>query len=169
MKTSKIYMDNAAATRMDERVLQAMTPYFFDTYAVATSEFGYSQGIEAREALDKARYDLTGLLGANEDELLFTSGETEASNIALKGVAMALGDKKGRHIIVSRIEDFPVLSSARALERQGFKVTYINVDKDGLVNTEDLENAFNDETILVSIQMPPIPLPAYRWIWVQFL
>jgi len=80
-------MDNAAATRMDERVLEAMTPYFFDTYAVATSEFGYSQGLEAREALDEARCDLANLLGADKDELIFTSGSTESSNIALKGVA----------------------------------------------------------------------------------
>jgi len=146
------YMDNAAATRLDERVLEAMRPYFFETYAVATSEFGYSLGIEAREALDKARASLAGKLGAAAEELVFTSGSTESSNMALKGVALALGQKKGRHIIVSKIEDFPVLNSARALERQGFKVTYLPVDGDGMADLDALEKATTKETILVSIQ-----------------
>ncbi len=146
------YMDNAAASRLDERVLEAMTPYFFDTYAVATSEFGYSLGIEAREALDKARASLAGKLGATAEELVFTSGSTESSNMALKGVALALGQKKGQHIIVSKIEDFPVLNSAQALERQGFRVTYLPVDGDGLIDLDVLEKALTKETILVSVQ-----------------
>jgi cysteine desulfurase len=146
------YMDNAAATRLDERVLEAMRPYFFETYAVATSEFGYALGIEAREALDEARASLAGKLGAAAEELVFTSGSTESSNMALKGVALALGQKKGRHIIVSKIEDFPVLNSARALERQGFKVTYLPVDGDGMTDLDALEKATTKETILVSIQ-----------------
>lgn len=145
-------MDNAAATRMDERVLEAMTPYFFDTYAVATSEFGYSQGLEAREALDEARCDLANLLGADKDELIFTSGSTESSNIALKGVAKALGKQKGRHIIVSKIEDFSVLNSAKALDNQGFNVTYLGVNEFGLIDLDELKSAITDETILVSIQ-----------------
>ena len=146
------YLDNAAATRLDERVLEAMTPYFFQTYAVATSEFGYSLGIEAREALDGARESLAGVLGASPEEFVFTSGSTESSNMALKGVALALGEKKGKHLIVSTIEDFPVLNSARAMERQGFTVTYLPVDGDGLVDTDALSKAMTDQTILVSIQ-----------------
>jgi len=146
------YMDNAAATRLDERVLEAMTPYFFQTYAVATSEFGYSLGIEAREALDKARTALAKSLGASPEEFIFTSGDTESSNMAIKGVALALGDKKGKHIIVSKIEDFPVLHSAQALERQGFRVTYLPVDGDGLVDLDTLEKSISKDTILVSIQ-----------------
>src|SRR5674476_622163 len=94
-----IYLDNSAGTRMDERVLEAMRPYFFDTYAVATSEFGYSLGIEAREGLDRARGSLAGRLGAQAEEFVFTSGSTESSNMALKGVALALGEKKGRHLV----------------------------------------------------------------------
>jgi cysteine desulfurase len=137
---------------MDERVLDAMTPYFFDTYAVATSEFAYSQGIEAREALDGARGVLIKALNAGPEEFIFTSGSDESSNIALKGVALALGEKKGKHIIVSKIEDFPVLNSARALERQGFKVTYLKVDSEGLVDIDELRNSITDKTILVSIQ-----------------
>lgn len=147
-----VYLDNAAATRMDERVLEAMKPYFFDTYPVATSEFGYSLGIEAREALEKTRNTLANYIGATGEEFIFTSGSTESSNIAIKGVALSLGEKKGKHIIISEIEDFPVLHSAKALEKQGFSITYLDVDPEGLVNLDRLRDAITDETILVSIQ-----------------
>ncbi len=152
MLARAVYLDNAAATRLDERVLEAMTPYFLDTYAVATSEFGYSQGIEAREALDGVREALANALGATPEEFIFTSGSTESSNIALKGVALALGKKKGKHIIVSKIEDFPVLHSSQALERQGFQVSYLDVDGDGFVDLDKLRNSITNETILVSVQ-----------------
>jgi cysteine desulfurase len=152
MQDRHVYLDNAAATRLDERVLDAMRPYFFDTYAVATSEFGYSLGIEAREALDGARGAIAGSLGAGPEEFIFTSGSTESSNIALKGVAQALGKKKGKHIVVSKIEDFPVLHSAKTLEKQGFRVTYLSVDGDGFVDLQDLRDSISDETILVSVQ-----------------
>jgi cysteine desulfurase len=151
MVKKMVYLDNAAATRLDERVLAAMKPYLFKVYAVATSEFGYSLGIEAREALDKARESIASFLGATSEEFIFTSGGTESSNMALKGIALALG-KKGRHMVVSKIEDFPVLHSAKALEKQGFQVTYLDVDKDGLVNLKNLEENITSETILVSIQ-----------------
>lgn len=147
-----IYMDNAAATRLDERVLDAMKPYFFETYSVATSEFGYSLGIEARAAMEGARAELAGFLCAKPEEFIFTSGSAESSNLALKGVAKALGTKKGKHIIVSKIEDFPVLYSARALEKEGFKVDYLEVDQYGFVNIDKLRELINKETILVSIQ-----------------
>ncbi|MBA7503831.1 Cysteine desulfurase IscS [subsurface metagenome] len=152
MLNKVVYLDNAAASRLDERVLEVMKPYFFDVYAVATSEFGYSQGIEARETLDKARGVLANVLGASHKELIFTSGSTESSNIALKGVALALGEKKGKHIIISKIEDFPVLHSAKALEKQGFRVTYLDVDSDGLVDLDQLRESITDETVLVSVQ-----------------
>jgi len=148
----QIYLDNSAATRLDERVLEAMKPYFFDKYAVATSEFAYSQGIEAREALDGVREAVAAALGATPEEFIFTSGSTESSNIALKGVALALGNKKGKHLIVSKIEDFPVLNSAKALEKQGFRVTYLDVDNDGFVALYKLRESITGETILVSIQ-----------------
>lgn len=147
----EIYFDNAAATRLDEDVLAAMEPFFFNTYAVATSEFAYSQGIEAREALEMARSRICGLLKVSPDEFIFTSGDTESSNLAIKGVARAL-NKKGRHLIVSKIEDFPVLNSARALEREGFSVTYLDVDGEGFVDQERLRKSITKETILVSIQ-----------------
>ncbi|GAI85130.1 unnamed protein product [marine sediment metagenome] len=148
----QVYLDNSAATRLDERVLEAMKPYFFDKYAVATSEFAYSQGIEAREALDSAREAIAVALEAAPEEFIFTSGSTESSNIVLKGVALALGNKKGKHIIVCKIEDFPVLHSARALEKQGFQITYLDVDNDGFVNLDELRDSITKETILVSIQ-----------------
>jgi len=147
-----IYLDNAATTRLDERVLEAMRPYFFETYAVATSQFGYSLGTDARDALEKARAEVAQAMGAAPEELIFTSGETESSNMALKGVALALGEKKGKHIITSRIEDFPVLHSARALEKQGYRVTYLDVDAEGRVDPEQLRRAITPQTILVSVQ-----------------
>jgi cysteine desulfurase len=147
-----VYLDNTAATRLDERVLEAMKPYFFDFYAVATSQFGYSLGIDARDTLDTARGQIAAALGAGPEEFIFTSGSTESSNLAIKGVALALGEKKGRHIVTSSIEDFPVLYSARALERQGFEVTRVPVDETGRVDLDQLRDAITPETILVSIQ-----------------
>ncbi len=147
-----IYLDNSAGTRLDERVLEAMQPYLFDVYAVATSEFGYSMGIESREALDRARASLAARLGAQAEEFIFTSGSTESSNMALKGVALALGEKKGKHLITSRLEDFPVLNTAAALGKQGYSVTLLEVDAEGLVDPEAVEKAISDDTILVSIQ-----------------
>jgi cysteine desulfurase len=150
-KTS-VYLDNAAATRVDERVWEAMKPYFFDQYAVATSQFGYSLGIEARDALDTARAEISASLGGHPEELVFTSGSTESSNLALKGIAQALGEKKGRHLVISPLEDFSVLYSARTLERQGFEVTRTRVDESGRVDLDHMRDAITPETILVSIQ-----------------
>lgn len=147
-----IYLDNAACTRLDERVLEAMKPYFFDTYAVATSEFGYSMGIDAKEGLENSRESIASKLGANSEEIMFTSGDTESSNMALKGVALALKEKKGKHIIVSKIEDFPVLNTAKALQKQGFDVTFLDVDAEGFADLEGLKKAITKETALVSIQ-----------------
>jgi len=146
------YLDNASITRLDERVFEEMKPYFFDNYAIPTSESGYSMGVEAREVLEKSRETITQSMGAQTSELVFTSGYTESSNIALKGVALALKGKKGNHIIVSKIEDYSVLNTAKALEKQGFSVTFLEVDHDGLVDPVILKDAITSETILVSIQ-----------------
>jgi len=147
-----IYLDNSATTRLDERVLEAMQPFLFDKFAVATSQFGYSLGVDAKDALDEARARIAATLGAQAEEFVFTSGSTESSNMAIKGVAMALGEKKGRHIITSKVEDFPVLYSARSLEKQGFHVTYLDVDQYGRVDLDQFVGAFTPQTILVSIQ-----------------
>ena len=147
-----VYLDNAATTRIDERVLEAMTPYFLDTYAVATSQFGYSPGTDAKDALDAARATIASALGAEPEEFIFTSGSIESSNMAIKGVALALGEKKGKHIITSQIENFAVQHSARALEKQGYSVTYLAVDEYGRIDIDELRQAITPETILVSIQ-----------------
>jgi cysteine desulfurase len=146
------YIDNSASTRLDERVLDAMKPYFFDTYAVATSEFGYSMGIEAKEGLEEARGTIANSLGATPEEIVFTSGDTESGNMAIKGVCAALKKKKGQHIIVSKIEDFPVLNTAKNLEKQGWNVDYISVDPEGILDLEELKSKIRDDTILVSVQ-----------------
>ncbi|MBN1329450.1 MAG: cysteine desulfurase [Candidatus Heimdallarchaeota archaeon] len=146
-----IYLDNSATTRLDERVLSEMAQYYFGTYAVATSEFAYTLGIMAREGLDDARNKILNKLKGTSEELIFTSGATESSNLAIKGVVKAK-QKDGNHIIVSKIEDFPVLNSAKALQRDGLKVTYLDVDKEGTVNLEQLKEAITKDTVLISIQ-----------------
>jgi cysteine desulfurase len=146
-----IYLDNAAATRLDERVLEAMEPYFFDLYAVATSQFGYSVGIDARDALDDARARIASRLGAQPEEFVFTSGSAESTNLALKGVVRALGLSDG-HVVVSAIEDFPVLHSARTLGKQGFEVTKVDVDEDGRLDLDQLHEVVTPETTMVSVQ-----------------
>ncbi len=147
-----IYMDNSSMTRIDDAVFEEMKKYFLEKYAVATSDFGYSMGVEAREALETSREIIAGALGASKEEFIFTSGSAESSNMALKGVVLALRDKKGNHIIVSKIEDFPVLNSAKSLEKQGFKISYLDVDEYGRVDPDVLRGTITDETILVSIQ-----------------
>ncbi len=147
-----VYFDNGAATRLDERVLEAMKPYFFDRYAVATSQFGYSLGIEARDALEEARSQVAAAMNATTEEFIFTSGSTESDNLALKGVAEALEGKKSKHIVISPLEDFPVLYSARRLEKQGFRVTKVRVDEAGRVDLDHLREVVTPETALVSIQ-----------------
>ncbi|MEF8832750.1 MAG: aminotransferase class V-fold PLP-dependent enzyme, partial [Candidatus Thermoplasmatota archaeon] len=112
MKDEIIYLDNSASSKMDEEVFEAMKPYMLDNFAVATSDFAYSMGVEAKEALDDARERIASELGASSEEFIFTSCSTESSNLALKGVAEKLSDE-GNHIIVSDIEDFPVLNTAK--------------------------------------------------------
>jgi len=152
MSEKVIYMDNSASTRLDERVLEAMKPYYFEKYAVATSEFGYSMGIESKEALEQSREIIASRIKAAPEEIIFTSGSTESSNMALKGVAKKLGVDKGKHIIVSSIEDFPVLNTAKALEREGYEITFLKVGPDGSIDVKELSEALRKDTILVSIQ-----------------
>ena len=147
------YLDNAATTRLDERVLEAMRPYLFDMYAVATSQFGYSLGVDAKDALADARAQVSAALGGGPEELIFTSGSTESSNVAVKGAALAVKDKEKRHIITTRIEDFPVLYSVRSLERQGYHVTYVDLDEHGRVDLDHLSSIITKETALVTVQM----------------
>ncbi len=151
MKDEVIYLDNAASSKMDEEVFEAMKPYMLDNFAVATSDFAYSMGVEAKEALNDAREKIAGELGASSEELIFTSCATESSNLALKGVVDELGDE-GDHIIISDIEDFPVLNTAKTLEKKGFDVTRLDVDEKGFVDLDQLKESISEDTILVSVQ-----------------
>ncbi|MFW5907623.1 MAG: cysteine desulfurase family protein [Candidatus Natronoplasma sp.] len=151
MKDEIIYLDNAASSKMDEEVFEAMKPYMLDNFAVATSDFAYSMGVEAKEALNDARETIAEELGASSEELIFTSCATESSNLALKGVVEKMEDQ-GNHIIISDIEDFPVLNTAKALEKKGFDLTRLDVDGKGFVDLDQLKDSINEETILVSIQ-----------------
>ena len=145
----KVYLDNNATTRMREEVLEAMLPYYKDIYGNASSihEFGRS----ARRAIDDARQNVADLLGASSaEEIIFTSGGTEADNLAIKGVANALRSQ-GNHIITSSIEHHAVLNTCKFLEKEGYKVTYVRVDKDGVINLEELKKSITDKTILITI------------------
>ncbi|ERM92901.1 cysteine desulfurase [Caldanaerobacter subterraneus subsp. yonseiensis KB-1] len=144
----RIYLDNAATTPVDKRVLEAMLPYYSDVFGNPSSLYSYGQ--EAKKAIEEAREKVAKALGADADEIYFTSGGSESDNWALKGVAYALKDK-GNHIITTEIEHHAVLNTCRYLEKEGFKVTYLPVDEYGLVKPEDLKKAITDKTILVSI------------------
>ncbi len=144
----KIYMDYAATTPVDPRVLEAMKPYFSKKYGNSMSLHRF--GREAKETLENSRKTVASLMKANSEELIFTSGATESNNQVLKGISFA-NRKKGKHIIASEIEHHCILHSAEWLEKQGFEITYLPVDKYGLVNPEELEKGIRKDTILVSI------------------
>ncbi|MFW5855920.1 MAG: cysteine desulfurase family protein [Bacillota bacterium] len=150
MNKETIYLDNSAVTKVDEKVLEAMKPYFLDKYAIATSEFAYTMGIEAKETLEEARQIIAESLGAEKEELIFTSGATEANNLALKGIMY--NQEQKNHLVVSAIEDFSVLNTAKALEREGYEVTYLKVDSEGKVPLDNLKSAIQENTALVSVQ-----------------
>jgi cysteine desulfurase len=146
--TKKIYFDNAATTPMDSRVLEAMLPYLKDNFGNASSLHSY--GTHIKESLNNFRSELAGFINAQSEEIIFTSGGTEANNLALKGIAFANKDK-GNHIIVSAIEHDCILNTCKWLEAQGFFISYLPVDKDGFVDLEKLIRFINPKTILVSV------------------
>ncbi len=145
----KVYLDNNATTRMREEVLEAMLPYYKDIYGNASSVHEF--GRVARRGIDDAREKVARLLGAaSPEEIIFTSGGTEADNFAVKGVAHAL-KSKGNHIITSSIEHQAVLNTCKFLEKEGYEVTYLKVDKDGVVDLDELKGSITDKTILITI------------------
>lgn len=145
-----IYMDNHATTRCDPRVLAAMLPYFSEHYGNAASRT-HVFGRTAEEAVDKARAQLANAIGASADrEIVFTSGATESDNLAIKGVAHMYRDK-GDHLITVATEHKAVLDAHHALEREGFRTTFLQVGTDGLIRLDDLRAAITDQTILVSV------------------
>jgi len=144
----RAYLDNAATTTILPQVLEAMLPYLKDHYGNPQSL--HLWGDEAREAVDHARGKVAALIGAQPEEIIFTGSGTEANNFAIKGLALAQ-QSKGKHAVTSAIEHFSVLHSARTLEKWGFEVTQIPVDKQGLVDPEEVAKSIREDTILVSI------------------
>ncbi len=144
----KIYFDYAATTPVDERVLKKMLPYFTEIYGNSSSM--HSFGDDASMAIDESRKYLAQFIGASSKEIVFTGSATEANNMVLKGV-MNVNKEKGNHLIISAIEHDCVMNSAKFLKKNGFDLTILGVDKDGLINIEELKNSINKETVLVSI------------------
>ena len=144
-----IYMDNHATTPVDARVVQEMLPYFTDKFGNAASR-NHQFGWEAEEAVEQARDRIAKLIGATPKEIIFTSGATESDNLAIKGVG-EMYKEKGNHIITAVTEHKAVLDTCKRMEKNGFRVTYLPVQKDGLVDLDDLKRAMDDKTILVTI------------------
>lgn len=143
-----IYMDNSATTPVKKEVLDAMLPYYTEKYGNPSSI--YSIGQESKAAIIKARESVANIIGAKKDEIFFTSGGSEADNWAIKSVALANKDK-GNHIITSKIEHHAVLHACQYLQKHGFEVTYLDVDKYGVVDLDQLRDSITDKTILISI------------------
>ncbi|OUP51227.1 cysteine desulfurase NifS [Lachnoclostridium sp. An181] len=143
-----LYLDNAATTKTAPEVVEAMIPYFTENYGNPSSV--YSFAAKNKDAVNRQREIIAGALGAAPNEIYFTAGGTEADNWALKATAEAYGNK-GRHIITTKIEHHAILHSAQYLERQGFEVTYLDVDENGKVRPEDVEAAIRPDTILISV------------------
>ena len=148
--TERIYLDHAATTPLDERVLEAMLPYLRDHWGNPSSLYGEAQ--EARRGLEGARRSMAEVLGCKPQELVFTSGGSESDNLALRGAAYAVRRQgRGEHLITTAIEHHAVLHATERLEEEGFRVTYLGVDGEGFIDLQDLEHAVTDDTALVSI------------------
>jgi cysteine desulfurase len=145
----RVYMDYAASAPVDPRVIEAMRPYFSESYGNPSST--HSMGTEARAADDEARTRVAHLIGAErKEEIIFTSGATESNNMALKGVAN-MNRSRGNHIITTAIEHMSVINTCKYLTKTGFNVTYLPVDKNGLIDIDTLSKAITDKTILISL------------------
>src|SRR5665213_3248481 len=144
-----IYMDNHATTPLDPRVLEAMMPYLTGIFGNAASR-NHSFGWEAEQAVEKAREQIAKLIGATAKEIIFTSGATESNNLAIKGIA-EMYRERGNHIITQVTEHKAVLDTCKRLEKNGYRITYLPVQADGLIDLEDLKRAIDKDTILVSI------------------
>lgn len=144
----KIYLDYAATTPCDPEVIKAMETYFFEKFGNPASIHSFGQ--EAKKGMEDSREIVASFLGAKPEEIIFTSGGTESNNFVIKGVAFAL-QSKGNHIITSNIEHHAITEPCKFLEKRGFKITYVRVDKDGLVPPEEVKKAITDKTILISI------------------
>ena len=144
-----VYLDYAATTPVDKRVAEKMIPYLTETFGNPASN-SHAFGWTAEEAVEKARADIAALINADPKEIIFTSGATESDNLAIKGAANFY-KTKGKHLITVKTEHKAVLDTMRELERQGFEVTYLGVQENGLINLEELKAAIRDDTILISV------------------
>jgi cysteine desulfurase len=144
----RVYLDYAATTPTDPEVIKAMQPYFFDKFGNPSSIHAFGQ--EAKKAIEDSREKVASFLGAKPEEIIFTSGGTESNNSAVEGVAYAL-EGRGNHIITTVIEHHAITEPCKFLEKKGFKVTYVGVDKNGLVSPEDVKKAITAKTILISV------------------
>ena len=144
----QIYLDNAATTKVKDEVLDAMLPFFKEDFANPSAIYSFANKAEA--AVIESRKTIADVIGANENEIYFTSGGSESDNWALKATAEAYADK-GKHIITSKIEHHAILHTLEYLEAKGFEVTYLDVDEDGIINPEELEAEIRDDTILITI------------------
>lgn len=143
-----IYLDNAATTRVSEEVLNEMLPFFRQSYSNPSAVYSFAG--EGKKAVDRARGQAAELIGANAEEIYFTGGGSESDNWALKAAAEAYGEK-GKHIITSKIEHHAILHTCEYLEKQGYEVTYLDVDEEGKISLEELKNAIRPDTILISV------------------
>ena len=143
-----IYLDNAATTKTAPEVVDAMLPYFSEYYGNASTI--YSLGAESKKAMDHARQTIADSLGAKPEEIYFTAGGSESDNWALKATAEAYASK-GKHIITTKIEHHAILHTCEYLEKRGFEITYLNVDRDGLISLDELKAAIRPDTILISV------------------
>lgn len=146
--TKVIYLDHAATTPTDKRVLEAMLPYFIENYGNA--ETTHKKGFQAKLAIDTARESISSHLSCSPSEIIFTGSGTESNNLAIFGVARA-NKQRGHHIITTKIEHSSVLHPCQQLEKEGFDITYLDVDKDGIVNPQEIKDSITDKTILVSV------------------
>lgn len=144
----RVYLDNSATTPIDKEVVEAMLPFLNEKYGNASSIHFFGQ--EARAAVDKARHQVADLINARPNEIVFTSGGTEANNLAIRGLLEA-NEKYGKHIITSEIEHSAVKEVCQDLEKRGYAVTYLPVYEDGIVKLEDVKNSVRDDTILISV------------------
>ncbi|MHA2379542.1 MAG: cysteine desulfurase family protein [Candidatus Thorarchaeota archaeon] len=145
------YFDNANSTQVDERVIEAMIPYFREHFGTAGLELSHSRDVAALTGLENARKTIADSLSADPRAIVFTSGATESNNLAIRGTALA-NKSRGRHIITTAIETQSVLSSCRRLSDAGYEVTYLNVNKDGLISVDEVRDAIKDDTSLISVQ-----------------
>lgn len=149
MEKRYVYLDNNQTTRVDEKVVSYMNQFHLNDYAVASSQFSHTPGIRAKEGVEKAREIIRNAMHASGERLVFTSGSAESNNLALKGTLLA--NEKRKKIIISKIEDFSVLNTAKKLSKHGNSVFFVNVDGEGFVDLDHLSSLVDDSTLLVSI------------------